>query len=281
MKYRKLQKEGDKIILPMLCQKVDNLPVDDNYIYEFKADGGRIIAYIKDGKVKLYTRSGNIVNNKFPEIIEGLRKLPNCILDGEIVIFNNGKTDFTLYQKRVMSENPFQIQLMKEKYPATYIVFDILELNEDDLTFYSLMERKKVLANVLHNNIDCIKPIIYYKTPHFLLQKRGLIEGIVAKRKDSIYEAGKRSGAWVKYRFIKEAVVRAVDYEITPSGIVAIDEYGNRITVNGRVAVDVMQTISEYGYADIEINYYEKTEEGKYRFPSFKRLRRRKDEAYC
>jgi len=261
------------MISPMLCKPVKVLPHDDNYIYEFKADGGRVLAYIKQGRVKILTRQGNIVGSKFPEITAKLSKLPDCVLDGEIVVFNDGKTDFKLYQKRVMLENPFKIKLLSKSIPATFIVFDIIQLGDVDLKYYTLMERKSTLAKVIGNGLnDCIKPIIYYKSPHFLLEKRHLIEGIVAKRKDSIYEAGKRSGAWIKYRFIKEDVVVAVKYEETPSGIVAIDEQGHRITVNGRQAEAVKRAIDENGKVELEIDYMEKTEGGRYRFPAFRRV---------
>ena len=260
------------IIQPMLLKKVNKLPEEDGYIYEEKADGGRVLAYVRDGKVKLYTRSGNNVAIQFPEIVADLKHFPDCILDGEVVVYNNGKTDFNLYQKRVMITNPFQIRLRAKTMPATYIVFDILQMNGNDLTYNTLMERKKVLQSLLPAKRGCIEPIIFDITPHFLLQIRDKIEGIVAKKKDSIYEAGKRSGAWIKYRFVKEAIVEAVEYEITPSGIVAIDEAGHRITINGRQAEAVRRAIDEEGKARLEINYYEKSREGRFRFPSFKRM---------
>ena len=76
----------------------------------------------------------------------------------------------------------------------------------------------------------------------------------------------------IKYRFVKEAIVEAVEYEETPSGIVAIDEVGHRITINGRQAEAVRRAIDEDGKARIEINYYEKSKDGRFRFPAFRRL---------
>ncbi|RLC75116.1 MAG: hypothetical protein DRI61_15450 [Chloroflexi bacterium] len=259
-------------IEPMLLKRVNALPQGNNFIYERKWDGGRMIAYVKQGRVKIFTRQGNIVSHKFPEIADELAKLPDCILDGEIVVLKDDKSDFRAYQRRVMMENPFQIKLLAKTIPATYVIFDIIQLGDMDLKYYTLMERKETLDKLLGNGNTFIKPIIYYETPDFLLQKANSIEGIVAKRKDSVYESGKRSGAWVKYRFIKEAIVEAIDFEETPSGIVAIDEKGNRITINGKQAEDVKKAIIENGKIQIEINYMEKTIGGRYRFPSFKRM---------
>lgn len=259
----------------MLCKKVNELPSGGNWIYEEKYDGGRVIAIVKDGKVKLFTRGKNNITNQFPEIVEALKSIKgNYIFDGELCIIRQNKCDFKAYQKRVLLQNPFLVNMRAKTYPATYFIFDILQIGDEDLTYYTLIERKKILDRVLNDNTlnPCIKRVFYTETPHFLLQKRGLIEGIVAKQKNSIYEPGKRSGAWVKYRFVKEAIVVATSYEITPSGIVAIDEAGHRITINGKMADKVKQLIDENGKAELEINYMEKTDDGKYRFPSFKRI---------
>lgn len=260
------------MIEPMLCKKVRTLPEGDNYIYEEKYDGGRIIAIVKEGRVKLYTRDKNNITSQFPEITERFRQYKgNYIFDGEICVIRAGKCDFGAYQKRVHLQNPFQIQLRAKTIPATYFIFDILECNGEDTTFLTLMERKKLLEKAVIES-DCIKRVIWHENPHFLLKKQHSIEGIVAKDKNSIYEKGKRSNAWLKYRFTKEAVVVAVDYEITPSGIVAITDKGDRITINGRQANAVEEAIEELGKVKIEITYFEKTKDGRYRFPAFKRV---------
>jgi len=266
------------MIKPMLVKKVGKLPEGDNFIYEEKYDGGRIIAVIKDGRVNLYTRAGNDVKNQFPEVVEHFRRYKgNYTFDGEICVIRQGKCDFEAYLKRVHTQNPFQISILARKLPATYFVFDILEKNGEDLRYDILIERKRILRDVI-NDDGFIKYAIWHENPHFLLEKRHLIEGIVAKDRNSIYEEGRRGTAWVKYRFIKEAVVEAVDYEITPAGIVAITSDGNRITVNGRQAEAVMQAIEEDGRAKIEINYYEKSKDGRFRFPAFKRIQRKEME---
>ena len=257
--------------MPMLCKPVKVLPNNGEYIYEEKYDGGRVIAVIKYGKVYLYSRKGNILTQQFPEVAEELSSIKgHVVLDGEMVVLNEGKSDYELFMKRALTQNPFQIKLRAKQYPATYFIFDIMRLNDSDISFYRLMERKTILNRIVSNGRH-IRRVEYYETPDFLLDKQGLIEGIVAKKRNSIYEWGKRNDAWIKYRFMQEAVVVAVDYEETPSGIVAIDEAGNRITINGRMAQEVKRAIADGG-AKIEINYYEETDGGNLRFPSFKRL---------
>lgn len=260
----------------MLCKKIYDLCEinNSNYIYEQKYDGGRVVAEKKDNKVKLYTRDKNIITNSFPEITEVLKQIQrNFIVDGEICIIKNGRCDFSAYQKRALTKNPFQINLLAKTIPATFFIFDILEIDGNDLTFEPLIERKKILSMLLANTKNMLlEEVIYYENPDFLLQKRDLIEGIVAKQKNGIYEKGKRSNCWLKYRFIKEDIIVAIDYEETNSGIVAIDKNGNRITINGRMAEEVRRIIDSIGEVNLEINYMEKTDDGKYRFPAFKRI---------
>ena len=73
------------MIKPMLCKPVKTLPQDDNYIYEPKLDGGRIVAVVEHGKAKLYTRDGNNITNQFPEIVEAFKQYKGkYIFDGEL-----------------------------------------------------------------------------------------------------------------------------------------------------------------------------------------------------
>ncbi|HHF56115.1 MAG TPA: DNA ligase, partial [Thermoplasmatales archaeon] len=119
---------------PMLCQKGDEGILDSNaYIFEPKLDGTRCIAEI--GKeVKLYNRREKNISRRYPFICKELSKLDNVILDGEIVCYNKeGKPDFYLLQKREHVESDLVIEMRARLIPATYIIFDILEIDEKPL----------------------------------------------------------------------------------------------------------------------------------------------------
>src|SRR5690606_32657873 len=114
-----------------------SLTNNPDYIFEPKLDGFRALCYKKDKKVKFESRNANDLTTMFPELtIEGNILPKNCILDGEIIIYDEkGKPDFNLMQKR-------EINAKNIEKNATYIVFDILNINNKDVTKLTLIERK-------------------------------------------------------------------------------------------------------------------------------------------
>jgi ATP-dependent DNA ligase len=264
----------------MLCEKIVTMPDHDGSdIYEHKLDGGRGMAVIKNGRIKLFSRKGNDFSKAFPEIMQDLRGIPhNAVLDGEICVFEQGmdisrweNAHVGLYNKRKGVRNPYQVKKRMQRYPAVYVVFDILRLDGNDLTYNPLITRKADLRTAIPN-LHHIKILPFHETPDMLLSQRESIEGIVIKRRDAVYE-GKRSNAWRKYRFMKEGIVVAVDYEVTPKGIVCIDEKGHRFNINGHTSQDAKALIDEDGGVALEISYYKITENDGYLYPSVKRIR--------
>ncbi len=155
--------------------------------------GYRLEAVKQSGETTLYSRRGNILNEKFQYIADALKKLPDStILDGEVVALDaNNRSDFNLLQNFRSAETRIH-----------YYAFDILMLKGKLLTQLTLDERRAILAKALPIN-DHISLSVVDRGPaaHILkfVQKHGL-EGVVAKRGDSIYEPGKRSGLWSKHR---------------------------------------------------------------------------------
>jgi DNA ligase D-like protein (predicted ligase) len=177
----------------MECLPVSALPEGRNWSYEIKLDGFRLQAVKQSGETTLFSRRGNILNRKFPYIATALNGLPDdTILDGEVVALDDqGRSDFNLLQNFRSAESKIH-----------YYVFDILALKGRDVSALPLAERRKILEKSLKRNQHIsTSPAEAGSSAKILtfVKEHGL-EGVVAKRLDSLYEPGKRSGAWCKYR---------------------------------------------------------------------------------
>jgi bifunctional non-homologous end joining protein LigD len=190
-----------KFIAPMKAQLQEAVPAGKDWIYEIKFDGFRALACIGGGKVHLYSRNEKSFDDKFPEILEAVAglELEDAILDGEIV---------ALDAKGVSSFQLLQAFDSGEKRPDIYFyVFDLLRFGGKDLRHQNLMERKAQLEKLLAGQ----KGLIRYSASlgdaakPLLKQAQKLdLEGLIGKRKNSIYEAGRRSGAWIKLKLHQE-----------------------------------------------------------------------------
>jgi DNA ligase D-like protein (predicted ligase) len=199
----------------MECLAVSKLPDGREWVYEIKLDGYRAQAIrVADG-VQFYSRNGKSLAKKFPYIVEALADLPpDTIIDGELIALDrSGRPSFNGLQRFKGAANHIQ-----------YFVFDVIVLKGRDLSGVPLSERRKLLAHVPFTN-ERIKISEALNVPVDAMlaavRQHGL-EGIVAKRKDSLYEAGKRTGAWVKHRInaCQEFVIGG--YTPGPNGIDSI-----------------------------------------------------------
>ncbi len=190
-------------VKPMLA-KLKETPFDSpEWIFEIKWDGYRAIAEINKGNVKLYSRNLISFNNKYTSIVETLQSFRNdVVLDGEIVVLNDdGTSSFQMLQQ--YDENPSP--------NLCYCVFDILFLDGRDLRNLSLLERKEILKDVLPDlpNLKYSDHIVNEGIRFFKLAKENKLEGIMAKRADSVYRLGSRSDQWIKLKIIntQEAII--------------------------------------------------------------------------
>ncbi len=189
---------------PMLAQVAEKPFSDKDWIFEIKWDGFRAIAYVEE-PYSLKSRNGKELKNNFPELDELTRLSSNIVIDGEIVIMREGKPDFQTLLERGQAVSTGEIQRQATRAPATFIVFDILEKDGKPLTNLPLMERKNFLtdslkegANVLVSDFIEEKGEAYYQ----LALDKGL-EGVLAKKKDSYYEEGMRTGSWLKMKELR------------------------------------------------------------------------------
>jgi bifunctional non-homologous end joining protein LigD len=188
----------------MLAKAVSTPFTDKDWVFEVKWDGFRAVAYVEE-PFSLKSRRGKELKSNFPELAEINRLGRNIVVDGEIIVMQEGKPDFQTLLERGQAVSMGEIQRQAKRAPAIYIVFDVLEKDGQPLTKLPLMERKKILRNSLKEGSNVIlsdfieeKGEAYYR----LTLEKGL-EGIMAKRKNSLYEEGLRTGSWLKIKRLK------------------------------------------------------------------------------
>jgi bifunctional non-homologous end joining protein LigD len=195
-------------VAPMLASLAGGPFSRADWIFEPKLDGYRIIASVRDGKVTLRTRHGNDVTAKYKVLVPQLKRQPanGLVLDGEIIATDEkGRQCFQCLQDYLKSAGrPDGVEdgVADGTFPLIYYVFDILYLDGYDLRGIPLRHRKEILEKVLETG-DHVKLIAYFEkdgeTVYRAAVEKGL-EGVVAKRFDSVYASGKRSPDWLKVK---------------------------------------------------------------------------------
>jgi bifunctional non-homologous end joining protein LigD len=192
---------------PMLATLVKKPFSGPEWFFEPKLDGYRVVAYLQDGQVKLISRNGLDTTAKFPQVKAELQKqtVSQMLLDGEMVALDeSGRPCFQCLQDYA---NPFLSRSsggQPLKYSLLYYVFDILYLNGYDLREVPLADRKKILTAALKSSPQ-IRPVVFENEGETLFEvsvAHGL-EGVMAKRKDSLYATGKRSQEWLKIKAVE------------------------------------------------------------------------------
>ena len=189
---------------PMLAKSVSKPFSGVDWLFETKWDGFRAIAYVDD-VFTVQSRNAKELKHFFPELEELKQLAKNVVVDGEIVVIKKGKVDFHALQERGHLTSARDIEHLRIKSPATYVVFDILEKDGQSLVDLPLMERKSILKESLKEGSRVvINDFVEEKGEQFyraVLQHD--LEGMVAKRKDSQYEQGLRTGSWLKVKNLK------------------------------------------------------------------------------
>jgi bifunctional non-homologous end joining protein LigD len=190
-----------RFIEPMKAQLREGPPEGDDWIYEIKFDGFRTLAYVHHEDVRLLSRNEKSFNDRFPEIVEALAAggFDDAILDGEIV---------ALDAKGVSSFQLLQADETGSARPAIYYyVFDLLRNRGEDIQNQPLVKRKAALETLLSAQSGLVRFSAALGENAAPLLKRAEklgLEGLVGKRKSSIYEPGRRSGAWIKLKLHRE-----------------------------------------------------------------------------
>ncbi|MDE1169879.1 MAG: non-homologous end-joining DNA ligase [Verrucomicrobium sp.] len=194
---------------PMKAAVTAPPPHDGRWLYEVKFDGFRALAVKRGKTVHLWSRNRKPLEERFPEVAAAVARLPvrECILDGEVCALDaKGASSFQILQNQAESGAPL-----------VYYVFDVLMAEGKDLRALLLLERKERLAAILARARDPVRPSAFFaEDPARVLETLRKLggEGAIAKRKDSRYEAGRRSRAWVKIKFVREQEFVVVGYSL-------------------------------------------------------------------
>jgi DNA ligase D-like protein (predicted ligase) len=188
-----LPKRKADFIEPMDCAPVTKLADGPGWLFEIKLDGYRAVAVKSDGRVNLFSRRRKSFDHHYPLIVEALAELPEgTVVDGEIIALDeSGRPNFNLLQN-----------FRSEASRIHYFIFDLLVCQDRDLTGLSLSARRKLLKSLkLSSGRTRIAEQFEASANDMLaaVRQQGL-EGVIAKRRDSLYEPGKRTGSWVKCR---------------------------------------------------------------------------------
>jgi len=211
---KQLVPAGDLVAMPgklaPMQAEIGDAPFNRGaWMWEPKLDGYRVLAFIDSHGVKLRSRRGLELAGAFPKVVSelGAQLVDGMILDGEIVAFDAaGKPSFNALQNRVQLKTEREIAVADQKTPALYFCFDLLYFAGIDLRQATYRDRRRYLA-------QCLLPsplvqLVHAAEDGIALHAAALasgFEGVIGKRADSRYEAGQRSGAWLKVKPVQSA----------------------------------------------------------------------------
>lgn len=209
-KIRKL--DPDHFIKPMFASQTAKIFNDPEWIYEIKWDGYRIVAQIKEGKVELYSRNGNLYGSEFPAIKKALEHLEqDVILDGEVVVVN---------AEGVPSFQALQHYDALTAGELRYYVFDMLYLNGHEMLSLPLTDRKSLIPEVIEG-LDSIYYCDHVEGMGKSFYTRAIdagLEGVIAKKKNSVYTPGYRTEDWLKIKAVQSEEALICGYTDSVNG---------------------------------------------------------------
>ncbi|TVY08348.1 ATP-dependent DNA ligase [Paenibacillus cremeus] len=210
-------------LMPMIVSIGKEAFDDESFIYEPKWDGWRILLHKQGERIEAYTRYGNIVTSKFPEIKEAAAaiKAHTVILDCEGICLRCGRPVFDDFSYRGRLSNSARIEQAANTHPATFVAFDVLYTDKEHIK-EPLMQRKERLNDIVVDTPALTKTMYVdgQGKTLFALTKERDMEGIVAKRKDSKYYFDKKSPDWLKIKHFKTIDVIVLGYRTEPFGLV-------------------------------------------------------------
>lgn len=233
---------------PQLAKLSNSIPKGKEWLFEIKHDGYRVVSYVENGKVTMLSRNNLQYTNKFKNIVKILKQIDrySFVVDGEVVVFDEkGKSDFSLLQDSIKhNKNNF-----------CYVIFDLLALNGEDLRNLPLITRKNKLERLLANTDEILmfSQHIEKGKECFDFAKKNNLEGVVAKKKDSIY-AGVRNDDWLKIKcrhrqeFIVAGFTTSNRNQLISSLILGYYDEKQRLIYVGKVGIGLTDNLKQTLY---------------------------------
>lgn len=173
------------------------------YVFELKLDGERCLAYLDGTETVLINRRGRHVLAQFPELASLHRQAgKRCIVDGELISGTGSKADFEDLKQRALTKNPRSIERLSRQRPVTFVAVDILLVDSREVTGLPLLRRQALLAETLAENRNlALSRVVPEKGVEFFERVTAMgLEGLIGKKRDSLYQMGKRTRDWVKIK---------------------------------------------------------------------------------
>lgn len=193
-----------KKLKPMMATLVDAAFDDPDWVFEPKLDGVRVLAYIKGTHVEMISRNGLDLSTQFPALCRQLQEqyTRGMVIDGEIVAFQDGKPSFNAMLNRLHLKDKSMLEQMDSTIPVVMYVFDILHFEGADLRGRQMRDRRRYLEQQLlpTDMVQLISQVPEEGKTLYAAVIRTEMEGIVAKKLNSVYEQGKRSKCWLKIK---------------------------------------------------------------------------------
>ena len=207
-------------IEPMLSKSAAAVPTGD-YLYEPKWDGFRCLVFRDGDDIELGSRGGKPLTRYFPELVVSLAEAlpPRCVLDGEIVVVQGSRLDFDRLADRIHPAES-RIRLLADQTPASFIAFDVLAVEDDDLMGLPLAERHEILVRLFaphpHVHVSRATKDAELARSWFETFEGAGLDGVVAKSLGDAYRPGER--AMVKVKHERTADVVLAGYRLHKSG---------------------------------------------------------------
>lgn len=289
---------------PMLAELAPAPFDNERFLFEPKWDGVRCLAYVSHQDVGLIGRYGDDLTNRFPEIVGAFKVATPAVFDGELVVGDGTLSTFNLIQARVQKGKELNIKWASQRYPATLMVFDILQICDAEVTSEPLWKRKISLDRIL-DDTDRVKHCPFIETEGIrLFTDLAAVgyEGVMAKDRESPYLPGRRSPLWLKVKVSKEITLYAVGITEgkgsraeTFGAMVLASKEGDRFIYRGEVGSgftfreaalisSMVKDHPSYGFPisarwiepiKVRVKFLDETPDGKLRHPVYKGLERR------
>lgn len=303
----------EKNISPMLIGAQGTAFDSGDYIHELKLDGVRCLAYLDETGAELRNKRNLRVSSIYPELSDIHKQAKSrCIVDGELLVMKEGKPFFSEIQRRALMNDPFKIRLAAAKLPVCFTAFDILYVGSERVDELPLMKRKELLAETLRESeqLAISRYIEEQGTDLYRLAEENGLEGIVSKRKESLYHFGRRTQDWIKCKNLLDEDFVICGYIRKSKGLISLvlGQYsGSELQYKGHVTMGIstddfkrISALSEVTHPDFSalpkgnenavwieprlvgtVKYMEKTSSGSLRQPIFKGLRDDKTPGDC
>jgi bifunctional non-homologous end joining protein LigD len=203
---------------PMLATAAKKLPSGPGWAFEFKWDGVRALIDIRDGGASITSRLGNEVTVAYPEVLDTVpaTDAADLLVDGEIVALVDGRPSFGALQSRMHVRGP-EARRLAAVLPVTFVAFDLLRVDGADLSRQPYRARRgrleSLAADPRWNPAWLVSPSFEDGPATESAARQHGLEGVMAKRVDSLYRAGIRSPDWLKIRFTRSGDFVVVGWE--------------------------------------------------------------------